>query len=74
MEWLVSPEIAGPTTGLAVCHSWQTTICRDISFSCSVREIAMRQWKSRYNEDPSAGMRVVLGMPAGIVGSVVADY
>ena len=59
MEWLVSPAIAGSTTGLAVCHSWQTTIYQDISFN-SVREIAVRQWKSCYNEDPSAGMRVVL--------------
>ena len=63
-------------TGLrGLYHGWQATLYRDVSFNCfffTSREIFVRSWKNYYNSDPSAWQRVLLGIPSGVIGSVLA--
>lgn len=51
------------------------TLYRDISFNAvffTAREIFVRSYHSRYGIEPDAKMRVVLGLPAGCLASVIA--
>lgn len=54
---------------------FSSTLYRDISFNMvffTSRELFVRGYKQRYGERPDAWKRVMLGMPAGCVASVVA--
>ena len=54
---------------------WSSTLYRDISFNSAFftsREMLVRTYREWYGEDPNAKMRVVLGIPAGSLGSLVA--
>ena len=62
-------------TGLrGLYHGFLSTLYRDISFNMSFftcRELIVRAY-SRWYERPDAWKRVVLGIPAGCIASVVA--
>ena len=57
-------------------HGWRATLYRDIYFNMAFftfREIFVSQWRQRSGgEEPSPWRRVVLGIPAGCIASVVA--
>ena len=54
---------------------FSTTLYRDISFNMvffTCREIIVRSYRNHYGERPDAWKRVLLGIPAGCLASVVA--
>lgn len=57
-------------------HGWRATLYRDVYFNMTFftfREIFVSHWRRRSEgQEPSPGMRVVLGIPAGCIASVVA--
>ena len=63
-------------TGLRGLFSgFSSTLYRDISFNMvffTARELFVRGYRSRYDESPDAWRRVLLGIPAGCMASVVA--
>lgn len=54
---------------------FSTTLYRDITFNMAFftsREIFVRSYQNQYGERPDAWTRVLLGIPAGCLASVVA--
>lgn len=54
---------------------FSSTLYRDISFNMvffTARELCVRGYRSQYGENPDAWKRVLLGIPAGCMASVVA--
>ena len=63
-------------TGLkGLYNGWTATLYRDVSVNTvffTLREMFVRQYSAWTDEQPRAFKRVVLGLPAGCLASVVA--